>query len=224
MNRCSVWFGFDVDRFSACHKQGKSKATIDKLIRACKPLPYLHIARSRSGAGYHLFARVDGLTAKNRREHYDNRKRVKQKISDDIGIDLTEVADKQQAGVLFIFSAVKKKNGFKIVKKATAALKDADLPTLKKISKATSPGRKAPTVCESFDIEEWFAKHKIGFTKEWDEERQSTRYRTQPRCLLFRNDKDGATRHLGCQERQDHGQLPAPKMPRQIMAGRVGAV
>jgi hypothetical protein len=183
----SVWFAWDIDAIKVAgedgHERGLTAEEIEDLIAKLKTLGYVFINRSKSGKGFHVFVLVSNAPAKNRQEHYRNRKRVELKISADLGINFAEKKDKQQAGVVWLWAKETGKNAFEILKGKATILDVAECPEVPEPKKGPKPKELKTADLVDFDAIEWLEYKETlqGGTK---------LYRTKARCP-FHDDGDG---------------------------------
>ncbi len=70
-NKKTMWVGFDFDSLIG-HAEGVgiTEEKLDELVNKCRSVPYIHLYRSTSGSGYHLYIFFkEGIPTNNHNEH-----------------------------------------------------------------------------------------------------------------------------------------------------------
>ena len=128
VERRSRWIGIDIDG------PGKPKALtleqLDKLVEACKAIPFIRVQRSKSGNGLHIFARFDiPPRSSTRREHKRLAKRLALLIEQRTGIPLVRDMD-AYGTIMWLWSAKVGEGGFRVESAESEPLCEDMLPVL----------------------------------------------------------------------------------------------
>lgn len=117
------FLGIDID--ASNHAAGHADEKVNGWVERLRPIPWLHIIRSRSGRGIHLYVFLGReIFAQNASEVYELGRALKQRIAEEAGFDFLEVVD-CAGSMMFYYSPNPGENGYQVVKAATELFTEA---------------------------------------------------------------------------------------------------